>query len=525
MKKLIYLYTTIFLLIFGACTDKFEETNTNPYEISDVSLQQDFNMVGAYFPTMLSNVFGHQIEHNLVHESFIRHLATPTPFVSGVNNTTYYITWNTYWDRIYNNIMAPARQVIQIAEADGYDVFVSWAKLLRILGTSRLTAYHGPLIYTNYGSSEQDILYDSEETLYTTWFSELDEILTVFKANKDYVGMANFDATYDGDVESWIRFTNSLRLRLAMRLVNIAPDLAKTQGEKAINDEDGLIMTNDENMYISLYGGSFNPATICFSWNDTRMSATMESILIGYKDGRIEKYFEPVEDASLVTDHPDYPYKGIRNGALLVAKADRTDYSTISTDFKTVESRRLFAACETNFMLAEAALRGWDVDETAQTYYEEGVRLSFAEWGASGVDEYLLDDTSTPLDYDDPRAEGAVNDFVSRIEISVAWDEAADNEVKLERIMTQKWIAGYMNTVETWVDHRRTGYPKLPYNYKNDSNADWGIIAADDFIKRMPFVTDERDNNPVGVADATEKLGGADLISTRLWWDVEGSNF
>lgn len=524
MKKLIY-FTTIFLLLFGACTDNFEEINTDPYEISDESLKQDFNHVGAYFPTMFSNIFGGQVEHNLVHESFTRHLATPTPFVGGVNNTTYYIRWNSYWSRIYDNIMAPARQVIQIAEADGYDVFVSWAKLLRIVGASRLSAYYGPIIYTNYGSSDEVIYYDSEETLYNTWFSELDEILTVFKANKDYVGMIKFDATYGGDVESWIKFANSLRLRLAMRLVNIAPDLAKTEGEKAINDEDGLIMSNDDNMYISLYGGTFHPATICFSWNDTRMSATMESVLIGYKDGRLAKYFEPVEEASLVTDHPDYPYKGIRNGAELVAKADRTDYSTISVDFKTVESRRLFAACETNFMLAEAALRGWDVDESAQYYYEEGVKLSFAEWGASGVDDYLLDNISTPLDYDDPRAEGDVNDFVSRIEITVAWDDAANDEEKFERIMTQKWISGYMNTVETWVDHRRTGYPKLPYNYQNDSGEEWGVIAADDFLKRMPFVTSERDNNSVAVEDATTKLGGPDEIGTRLWWDVEGSNF
>ena len=62
------------------------------------------------------------------------------------------------------------------------------------------------------------------------------------------------------------------------------------------------------------------------------------------------------------------------------------------------------------------------------------------------------------------------------------WDEAADNEIKLEKIMTQKWIAAQHNSIEAWVDHRRTGYPKLPYNYQNDSSPDHGVIAEDDFL-------------------------------------------
>ena len=78
--------------------------------------------------------------------------------------------------------------------------------------------------------------------------------------------------------------------------------------------------------------------------------------------------------------------------------------------------------------------------------------------------------------------------------------------------------------MEAWVDHRRTGYPKLPYNAKNDSSADWGVIAADDFIKRMPWPDSERNNNKDGVADATTKLGGPDNIATRLWWDTGNVN-
>ena len=145
MKKIIFIFTTMFMFVFSACTDNFLETNTNPYQISDEQLTPDFNHVGAFYPTMLNNIWGDQVEHNLAHESWTRHLGTPTPFVGGVNNTTYYIRWNGFWNRIYGSIMAPARQVKVIAEADGAVVFVEWANLIQVIATSRLSAYHGPI--------------------------------------------------------------------------------------------------------------------------------------------------------------------------------------------------------------------------------------------------------------------------------------------------------------------------------------------------------------------------------------------
>ena len=328
----------------------------------------------------------------------------------------------------------------------------------------------------------------------------------------------------------WIKYVNSLRLRLAMRISNVDPALAKTQGEKAMSDPGGLIMTNAENMMLSLQGNVFGPAVICYGWDDTRMSASMESILIGYEDNRIHSYYAPVEDLSLAAAHPDWPYKGIRVGAEIVAKSDHMPYSFIHPDFNdaaVTTSRALYTAQETHFIMAEAALRGWAGTQSAQNHYEAGVIASFAEWGAAGADEYLQNDTGIPIDYDDVIYEGAINDFVNRIQITVKWDEAADNETKLERIMTQKWIAAQHNSIEAWVDHRRTGYPLLPYNYQNDSNSDFGVIDPDDFLKRVPlfFGNGEQVNNPVGYASGVEALGGPDLISTLLWWDVGGPNF
>src|SRR5690606_29028949 len=334
----------------------------------------------------------------------------------------------------------------------------------------------------------------------------------------------------DGSVTNWIKVANSWRLLLAMRISKVDPALAKAQGEKAIADAGGLILESGDAWKLSLYGGPFRPGRICFGWGDTRMSAAMESVLGGYNDPRVEKFFDPATDNTLYPDHPDFPYKGIQSGALIVAKDDRLTYSSLDAQFDPAGNnaggfRRMLMPSDVLFTLAEASLRGWAGAGSAQENYENGIRASFAEWGAGGVDDYLQNDTDLPLDYVDPKEGSGQNDFTNRMTVTVKWDEGADNEVKLDKIITQKWISSVHNTIEVWVDHRRTGYPKLPYVSKNDSDATWGIIADSDFLKRMPFIDNERNNNPAGVADATTKRGGPDEIGTRLWWDTGGPNF
>lgn len=524
MKKIIS--ALLILWISSSCTKNFEEINTDPNQISDEMLEQDFNLIGSPFSGLLSNLFGHQIEEDLCHDSWMGHMQAPTPFTGNVNNTTYYIQWNSYWDRVYGSVMSPSKQVIQLAEEKQQPLFATWARLIRIMSVSKLTAYHGPVIYSNYGSSESTIKYDSESDLYNRFFTELDEIQADFSANINDKRFAKFDASsYKGNLVQWVKLINSLRLRLAMRISKVAPDIAKTQGEKALNDPGGLIESNSDNFLIGLQGQKLPMAVICFEWDDTRMGAVMESFLGGLKDGRVEKYFQPATNPNHYADHPDFPYKGIRNGAYLAAKIDRVPFSKISEDFKSVTSRRAFTAAEVKFLKAEAALRNWSGAGDARENYETGVKLSFADWGAAGADAYLADNTSKPWNYTDPL--DARNNFTTPSTITVAWNDADNNELKLEKIITQKWINNFTNSLESWVDFRRTGYPKIPNVAKNDSSPDWGVIPANEWIKRMPFTNGERNGNAAGVADAVSKMGpGAkDDIATRLWWDTGGPNF
>ena len=517
------LIATIVLFVCNSCTKNFEVENQNPNNISNEMLQLDYNLVGSSFSGLLFNLCGAQIDENLVQDCFARHLACPEPYINGVNNTTYSIVWNSYWDRIYGSVMAPTKKLIQLSEENNLPLYATWAKFIRILGMSKLTTYHGPVIYSKYGTSVSSVLYDKESDLYNLFFQQLDSIQTDFTANKDYKAFARFDPSYKGDMKKWVKLVNSMRLRLAIRLSKVAPSIAKTQGEKAISDPGGLITANSDNFNISLLGNVLPIAMICFEWDDTSMDAAMESFLVGLKDGRISKLFSPAEDKTLYPEHPDYPYKGVRSGAFIDTKDQRVRFSKIAASFKTVSTRRFMTAAEIHFLKAEASLRGWAGAGDAKTNYENGVRSSFEDWGASGVDTYLANSTNKPIDYIDPLE--TRNSFKTRSSITVAWNESDSKELKLEKILTQKWIDGVSNSLEAWVDFRRTGYPKLPFNARNDSNAEWGIIAADDFIKRMPFTNGERAGNAKAVADATIKLGGPDQISTRLWWDTGGANF
>ena len=523
MKKIFS--ALLILSIFVSCTKDFERANTNPNQISDKLLEQDFNLIGSPFSGLLFNLFGHQIEEDLCHDSWMGHLQSPTPFVGNVNNTTYYVRWNVYWDRVYGSVMSPSKQVIELATEKNQPLFATWAKLIRVLSVSKLTAYHGPVIYSNYGSANAAINYDAESDLYNQFFTDLDAIQADFAANVDDKRFTKFDPSYQGNIPKWMKLVNSVRLRLAMRIAKVAPALAKTQGEKALSDPAGLIEANSDNFNVSQLGEKIPFAVICFEWDDTRMGAVMESFLGGLKDDRVSKFFQPASPSSLYADHPTFPYKGIRNGAYLNAKIDRVPFSKIAEDFKSVTKRRGFTAAEVFLLKAEAGLRGWTGAGDPKANYENGVRLSFADWGAGGVDAYLANNTNKPLNYVDPL--DPRNNFTSLSTITVAWNDADNRELKLEKIITQKWINNYTNSLEAWVDFRRTGYPKIPHVAKNDSGPDWGVIPATEWIKRMPFTEGERTGNAAAVADAVSKMGpGAkDDIATRLWWDTGGPNF
>lgn len=248
------------------------------------------------------------------------------------------------------------------------------------------------------------------------------------------------------------------------------------------------------------------------------MNASIESILKGYKDDRITKYFQPPAAAALPTDRA-----GVRNGTL-------GDFVAVASSVNLKESSpvQYMCAAEVSFLRAEAALRGWTnvaAGMTAQQLYEQGIRLSFAQYNAANVDAYINDNTSTQAPYVNPLGNSDGNVPAGSPLLStttIKWDDGASNAVKMERIITQKWIAIFPDGQEAWTEFRRTGYPKLfPVTVNNSG----GTINTAIQIRRLPFSDDEYKTNNAEVQKAISLLGGPDNGGTRLWWDIANKNF
>ena len=512
------------LLVGVSCTSDFNEINTNPTGITAKDLEQDFNHVRVPFTTVFTGIFNtlhwkYQLQQNLSADIWSGYMATPTPFKGAAgDNSNYNLVdgWNGFiWDLPYTDVMANTLKIEKSTKGK-YDQFYAISLILKVEGMHRVTDVFGPIVYSQFGTTDATIPYDSQEEVYTKMFSELDFAVAELTKRVDAGEVSNFVTTdmsaYAGDYKQWVKYANSLRLRLAMRIVKIKPAIAKTEAEKAISHPFGVMTTNADIAKVIIPNYIDPLLTISSAWGDIRMSADMESIMGGYSDPRLATYFK---------ESVDFPgqYRGVRTGINMIAKSDRTGMSELGSIVGSNE-KVLMTTAEVYFLRAEGALRGWNMGGTAQALYEAGITTSFAQHGASGASSYIADNVKTASNFVD--AKDAANNGVAVNNVTVAWDGAAANEVKLQKIITQKWIANFPEGQEAWSEYRRTGYPKL---FRAIHNTSGGLITTQYGVRRVNFVQSEKDGNPGGYQTGVAKLGGPDNGGTRLWWDTTGANF
>ena len=525
MKKLFkYTLASIFALSLVQCTSDFETINSNPHELTDEQLEQQNYHIGGNFAPMFLNVFNvtpawnYQLQQGLMGDVFSGYMTAPTPFAGNVNNQTYALVdgWNGFpWSDAYTSVMPFALEIKKVLDAEQNPVSEKYrflADIIKVAAMHRVADIYGPIRYTQYDDLETTGIYDSQEVAYTAFFNDLTAAidgLAPFVADN---GFQLFDmSTFGGDIGKWRTFANSLRLRLALRIVNVNPTLAQTQGELALASDAGFLEV--QSMVINT--GFAHPITVISgSWGDVRMGAEMESILTGFNDNRIEKYFNAAEDETL-----NGAYKGIRMGIEIEAKSTYGAHSSIGSVIDG-EKIQWMSASEVYFLRAEAALRGWMNAGDAGTHYNNGVTVSFAQNQVGGAAAYLADNTSTPADFVD--AYDNANDIAYASEVKIAYNAGGTNEEQLEQIITQKWIAMFPDGQEAWSEFRRTGYPKIFPVAVNNSGGDIDTAVQ---VRRINFVESERNTNGDNVDTAIGYLKGPDNGGTRLWWDIDGSNF
>lgn len=532
MKKTIELMQLLLLagmLLTAGCTGDFEDLNRNPNQVTDSEMDVMNYKTGTKVKALQSLVVPVQEHMYQFNESLVG-----GPFGGYIGATVD--TWRTKFEtfnpsadwrkwpfaNVITETYTPYRGIVNGTEDE---VAIAFARLLRVAIMHRVTDSYGPIPYSNLENNETiTVEYDAQKDVYAKMFEELDEAIAAFTANITLAADAwnRYDAVYYGNIAQWIKYANSLKLRMAMRLSYVDEATARTKAAEAI--AGGVILANADNA--AMHAAENRTTLIYNDWADHRVGADILCYMTGYADPRLDKMFLPNENGK---------FCGIRIGIDAASKsAAVAKYCNMIV--KSDTPYMWFCAAEAAFLRAEYELR-WGTPEAAQQLYEEGVRLSFEERGASGADVYLADNSSKPAPYVDPLNWHSASGRQS--EITIAWeapvedasdtDIAAVRERNLERIITQKWIAIFPLGTEAWCEYRRTGYPRLLPAVEDKSG---GTVDIKYGARRLPYPIEEYQRNNANLQTAIQTLDSeqrngnrtGDGMGTRVWWDCKPYN-
>ncbi|MVZ66623.1 SusD/RagB family nutrient-binding outer membrane lipoprotein [Sphingobacterium sp. DK4209] len=516
LHKILFLGAMCSTLAFQSCTKKFDEYNTDPAGATPEEVERDAYvlssaMIGLQSWVIPLDVNANQFIECLLGGSMGGYLADSNNGFNGKNFATY--NPENGWSRVpFNDILPKLFVQTKTIKQVSQDVSVhAVAEIVKAMAASRVTDIYGPIPYSKVGENGAlEAPYDSQEQVYDVMFSQLDEAIKVLTERRTQNFSSKADMVYGGNVIQWIKLANSLKLRLAIRISDVNPAKGKQKAEEAINHEIGVIRSNADNAFVKPINR--NPfRIIMYEYNngDSRVSADITSYMNGYADPRRAKYFTMSAFSGSVTNG----YVGLRSGIQIPTGNIPKEYSNMNV----TETDKLlwFNAAEVSFLAAEGALKGWNMaGGTAESLYNQGIRLSFEQWNVTGADDYLLNSSNKPAAYIDPN--GAFSYAGVPSAITIKWQETASASQKLERIITQKWIANFPLGIEAWSEYRRTGFPKLMEVMVNNSA---GRVDSKRKARRLPYPQEEYTENGKNVNEAvTNLLKGADNMGTDLWW-------
>lgn len=491
------------------CTDDFAELNTDNSKLTSLGKSElPFLFSKAQSASSYTSA-NYQVAQNLFADMYCQYFANTTTYFNSDRNVMRMDWLPSHFNTIYAETVPQLKSIFE--QTDPNSAEYSLASIWWVWSFHRVTDYYGPIPYFKVGEAAKSVAYDSQDKIYDDFFKRLDAAVKVLANKKTEKPFGNSDLMYAGDVDKWIKFANSLRLRLALRISKVDPARAKTEAEAAV--AGGVMTDNSQNamMIKSNNGGDVNGLAIISEWNEFRMSASMESVLKGYEDPRMTVYYQP----SVKTK----TYEGLRNG--LSPEQINNDINnfdnnsnvgtrwSINNQGQYATPQNIMSASEVFLLRSEGAVNGWSMQGTAKGLYEMGIETSMKQWGfttSADITKYISSE-STPV---------APNDFLKSpalTNIPVKWGTSA--VIQREQIGTQKWLAIFPDGLEAWAEFRRTKYPKL-YAVVNNENSD---ISAGQYVRRIPFLDNEKSSNSEGVKIGEGVLGGADKVTTPLWWD------
>ena len=496
-------------ILFASCDAGFEEMNVNPTLASQID--PNFKLTNIQL-----RISGERYENwrtNLIYSSvMIQHFATLPTYWAG-DKYGYIASYSAaMWDRYYANIAKNIEDLLVQTAEDTEDANLHHiTQITRVIMYHRLTDLYGDIPYSEAGKGAVEGItqpkYDAQSDIYTDMLAKLEAASNGLSADGRSFG--DGDLIYQGDVEKWRKLANSLMLRLGMRLVKVDPSAAQSWATKAITA--GTMESNEDIAYVPHNdpAGWKNGNGLVFQADGSpRLSEFFVNWMNEHQDPRLYVYGSvPVADSppigmpnGRITGGSDADH-GIENHSSWVSceSADPAPepcgmdvYMVPHAVLKGIDDPMFFMTyAEVELLKAEAAQRGWYSGDAA-AHYANGVRAAMEYLSMYGgdaiIDGDIIDAYLTANPYDPSNG--------------------------LKMINEQIWAAVLLNEYEAFANWRRTGYPELtPVNYP-------GNVTGGTIPRRLRYRENEAVANPQNYSAAVSAQG-ADLLTTRVWWDKE----
>ncbi|MDQ3277628.1 MAG: SusD/RagB family nutrient-binding outer membrane lipoprotein [Bacteroidota bacterium] len=484
MKKIFIIAAAGFLM---ASCNKFKDMNVSPTLLTSASTKGLLtNAQQGLSDLMLGNTAASRLP-----ALYIQHLAEgPYPGPSLYNDRNLSFSgW--YTGPLYDlqTIITYNQQDNKAAIGNGSkDNQIAVARIMKAFYFLNLTDRYGDIPYSQAlkGNEAFSPVYDKQQDIYTDLFKELTEAQAQIKTTENRVVG---DVLLNGNMDGWKRFANTLRMIMALRLSKVDP--TKGKAEYAAADAAGVITSNAQNIsykFLADDPNNFNPWYNNYSIsnrNDYAISKTLTDYMAPKSDPRLPIYGEVLAGGVVKGLEPG------RNVAVNIPAA----YSRIGKYFGGPDATGagkgapavLLSYAQVLFMRAEAAKIGYTAggDVEAKMHYENAIKASWEQFGVFNQTAY--------------------NTYILLPEV------AYDPVNGYKKIMTEKWVHGYLNhSWEAWNDWRRTGFPVLtPAADAVDSR---GIPL------RVGYPANESTLNGTNYNDAVSRLGGKDDNYGKMWW-------
>jgi hypothetical protein len=496
LNKSSFALLIVILLISISCNSFLDDVNTDPNNPTDVP-------VTVLLPAIeVRLAFSYGGQHGRIPAHFVG-------YYSGHRNQQLrYDQWdiqladpNNLWNSLYAGVLQDIKEMELRAEASGDNAYVGIGRILSAYTWAMITDNWGDVPFEESLRIDEIVApgYDLQEDIYPQIITLIDSGIVDLSQDSPLVP-AGDDFIYGGDLSLWVKFANSLKLRLLNRLSKRDPNAAFA----FLNSGPDLISSNAENAEHPFLSASTNENPIyqfdnLSGFQDGALSNFFFQFLESRNDPRIPYFFEPVINA---------PNAGMRLGKQRGLDDDdsgRGKYSRIGAAYAAADAPVPFMTyAQVEFLRAEILLRAGNSGE-AQLAYENAVRADLRNVSANTAGKREIN-LVTATDRGETLGEISESDIEAYLAQSeVSWDGS------LQRIMEQKYIANFGAPAEGWHDWKRTGFPVLNTPIVTFTN---GVVP-----RKLPLPLNEINFNN----DNLEAGPGAPVKDVSLvepaWWD------